>query len=517
MNLPFPLRRNLPAIVIVLVTLVTYASSLRNGFVEWDDGLLITRNATIQEMTPHTAWRAFTTYDPELYIPLTLVSFQLNHVVGGLDPFGYHLINLLLHAASAVFVLLIATRLTGSRTAGIAAATLFALHPLNVESVAWASARKDVLMAFFALGSLWMWLRWREESSPKFYVGALLFFVLALLSKVSVIVLPVALVLIEWMRGERMDRRMMTAVAPFFAVSVIFGMIALGGKAGTNAVLLQEKMLIGALGVAQTLRRLLAPTDLSVLYPYTKPIGLATPELFGSLLLIAVITLGAVMAARRTRGPIVAWLCFLLFIAPSMANIAKGQDLLRDVYVTSDRYAYLAAIPLFVLSGWMTARLLQRWPRMTMAACCCVIIAMIIGTYRQAQTWHDTETLFRNVLASHPNAHVAHENIGSILYQRGEKVAALQAYQAALEIRPNSAVFFNLGIIALDVGQDAKAEELFRHAIELRPNDAQALTNLGALLLRRGARDEARTVLERAVVLPDAPPEARANLELLHL
>jgi Flp pilus assembly protein TadD len=198
-----------------------------------------------------------------------------------------------------------------------------------------------------------------------------------------------------------------------------------------------------------------------------------------------------------------------------MANIAKGQDLLRDVYVTSDRYAYLAAIPLFVLAGWMMARLLHRWPRTTMAACCCVIIAMIIGTYRQAQTWHDTETLFRNVLASHPNAHVAHENIGSILYQRGEKVAALQAYQAALEIRPNSAVFFNLGIIALDVGQDAKAEELFRRAVELRPNDAQALTNLGALLLRRGARDEARAVLERAVALPDAPPEARANLELL--
>src|SRR3989338_4850543 len=176
--------------VLFAALFIVYGHSLWNGFVNWDDGLLIYENPIVQEFSFRSIYTAFTSYDPELYIPLTLLSYQWNHVVGGLNPFVYHLTNLILHAFNALFVAWIALLLGKNKWIAAVTGLIFALHPLHTEAVVWASSRKDVLAAFFALLSIGLYLLYQESGDRRSYLGSLVMFLLALLSKVSVILLP---------------------------------------------------------------------------------------------------------------------------------------------------------------------------------------------------------------------------------------------------------------------------------------------------------------------------------------
>lgn len=503
----------LPAAVIVAVTLAVYARSLGNAFVQWDDPLLITKNPIVQSLSLHTLWLAFTSFDPELYIPFTFVSFQINHAIHGLHPFGYHLVNLLLHIGSALLVLRIGRRLTGSLAASFIAALLFAIHPLHTEAVAWASARKDVLAGFFALLSVDLWLQWADRKREGAYRWSVLSYLAALLAKVNVIVLPLVLGCVDHARDERVDRTRVWRYTPFLLLSMLFGVIAALGKSGRNTGLLWEKAVIGAKATMFYLYKLLLPTGLSVLYPYTKPISLTHPDLFVPLLLV--IGISAALFALRRRFPMAAaaWCAYLLLLAPSFTNFAKGQDALRDVYFASDRYAYLASIPLLLLAGVVTDRLLRRWRMPTAAALALVVGTFSVLTYRQSLTWRDSETLFRTVTVHYPLSHVAHANLGTFLYQRGKAAAALQEYQTSLAIRPNNLAFYNLGVIALESGLTSRAEEFFRKALEQRPWDAVTMTKLGDVLLKEGRTGEAIAILEQAIAQSGTPPEAQILLE----
>ncbi len=497
---------------IILLIVLVYARSLMNGFVEWDDGLLIQNNSIIRGPTPLHLWQAFTTFDPELYIPLTFISYQLNYVVGGLAPFGYHLVNLLLHIGCTFLILLIGERITGSRAAGVIAALLFAVHPLNTEAVAWASARKDVLSAFFTLLSVYLWLQWQRTERRTSYWWSVVTYALALLAKVNVLVLPMVLLLIPLAEGKRPDRETLKATAPYFALSVLLGIVALVGKAGRNTGFLWEKVLIGAKAAVFYLSRIAWPFELSALYPYTHTISLQNPDILVALLICIALTIVALIFHRRWPWFLVVWCSYLLFLAPSFTNFAKGWDQMRDVYIGSDRYAYIAMIPVFLLLGAFIGKVLQRWKLPTVAVL--TVLILFLGFHAQAQslTWHNTESLFRNVIAHYPDSHIAYGNLGAIVYQQGKGEEALQYFQKSLEIRPNSIAFFNLGYIAMEHGLDAKAEELFRKAIEQRPWDSEALTKLGVLLLKRGAVDEALTMLERAAMGRGPTAETFENL-----
>jgi 4-amino-4-deoxy-L-arabinose transferase-like glycosyltransferase len=218
-------------IIITLVTLLFYVPSLGNDFQAHDDTLLITENPTAQGLSIKNIRAAFSTFDPELYIPMTLITHQIEYSLFGLNPFFFHFTNLLLHIGSSILVTLIAYRLSKDRSRypeifAIGTGVLFALHPLNTEAVAWAAARKDILSGFFFFASLWAYLK--VDSHKKWYVLSILLFALGLLSKISIVVLPVALLLIEDVRGRRAGSLKRTA--PFFGLSLIFGIVAMLGK-----------------------------------------------------------------------------------------------------------------------------------------------------------------------------------------------------------------------------------------------------------------------------------------------
>src|SRR3989338_4884726 len=192
-----------------LLTLLTVApllvylpSVLHNGFVSIDDGLLITKNAAVQSLNPRTLWHIFTSYDPELYIPLTLFTYQMEWALAGAQPILFHLTNILLHIGSGIFLFLLLRRIFSVEIIAFFGALIFLLHPLHTEAVALAAARKDVLSAFFFLGSLYFYERSRQEKKEVFPWWSFAFFLLALLSKVTVVLLPILLILLDWRRGD---------------------------------------------------------------------------------------------------------------------------------------------------------------------------------------------------------------------------------------------------------------------------------------------------------------------------
>jgi tetratricopeptide (TPR) repeat protein len=485
--------------VFLIVGFLIYARSLGNGFVNLDDGLLIYGNPFIQELSWTSLTHIFTTYDPELYIPLTFVSYQLNHLVGGLDPFGYHLVNLLLHIGNALLVVWIAWLLCKRRWVAVLTGMLFLVHPLHTEAAVQAAARKDTLAAFFFLLSLGNVLFSRERDDRRWYAASVGFFLLALLSKVSVIMLPLAIVIIDWARGRQpLSRRAIIDLIPYVILCLIFGVVAIFGKMGSGSLLL-EKILIGAKATAFLLGKLFVPTGLSVLYPYTQPIAISTPDLLWSVLVVIVLSIGTLLLARRNRVPLAAWVLFLLFLLPSFTNIAKGQEYLRDVYFSSDRYAYLPSISIFFLFSLLIDELRRRWGTVVEAVVACVLIALAFLSYRQSFVWKDTETLFTHAVRLYPNAQLGWNYVGGAYYERGDVQGALEQYQQSVAVRPNDIGYFNMGAMYEKLDRPSEAADAYRKAIAINPISMDARVNLGILLMRADQPVEAEKLFREAI------------------
>lgn len=486
---------------ILALTFLVYARSLGNAFVNFDDGLLIYGNEMIRGITPRTLRQIFTSYDPELYIPLTFLSYQINYLIGGLDPFVYHLTNVLLHAGNAILVSWVVWLLSGKKKAAAAAGLLFAVHPLHVEAVAWASARKDLLSAFFFLLALGTYLAHRApgngRSMGRYWMSVLWMF-LGCLSKVTVIMLTPVLFLFDLREEGRWRWGHVKEKTPFIALSAVFGIVALFGKTGNTSLLL-EKILIGCKAIAFSLQKLFAPTGLSVLYPYTQPISLATPDLFASVIVVAGVTLVAVALRRRLPDLLFAWGFFVLMLLPTITNFAKGADAQRDVYFASDRYAYLSSLGFFFLIGLLVDSLTQRFGRIALVGLSAVVAVLSFLTLQQSLVWRDTESLFQNVVRRYSNAHLAHDFLGAAAYERGDTQGAIREYQASLAVRPNTMAHFNLGVIAEKSDRLGDAAEHYRNAIDMQPLDLDARINLGVLLLQTGEPQDALIIFHAAL------------------
>lgn len=458
--------------------------------------MLIVEHPIIRGLTLHHVYRAFTSYDPELFIPLTLLSYQINYDIGGLQPFGYHLGNVLLHVGNAVLVGAIAGKLLNGKwnmehgwnvPYSMIVVLLFALHPLHTEAVVWASARKDVLSAFFFLLSVWMYVRARgrqmaERRWKRWYWWSVGIFALALLSKVSVLTWPLILPLLDWYRGEAWNKGMLRRAAPYCGLSVVFGIVALGGKIA-NTGFLFEKILIGCRAVTLLLQKFFVPVHLSPLYPFTKPIALSTPELGLSVLFVLFVSVLVVWCASRQhwRLPLFAWGWFLLLLAPSFSNVMKGHNELLDIYVTSDRYAYLPSVGGLLVAGWLIAKFAERFPRMVAVVTSITIISLGALTYRQSLVWKNTLILFTHVSVVQPSAYVAWSNIGTEYVKQGRLDDGLEAYVKALSIRDDATTWYNVGQILRAQGKIDLAMQAYERAVESSPLEEDAAAALREL------------------------------------
>ena len=522
-----------------LLAFAIFGKSLGNDFVDFDDGLLIFENPIIQEISVWSLKQAFTTYDPELYVPLTMISYQIDHLLWGMNPFGFHLTNLVLHTMNAllvtVFIQLLMRR-SPYHLLPVLCGLLFLVHPLHTEAVAWASARKDVLSSFFFLLSVCSYLQWREREKKEERSGKLLYsfsifaFALGLLAKVSIIMLPVILLLIEWLQGRSLrEKTLWIEKIPYIFLSVLFGIAALGGKQG-NSGLLFEKILIGCKATVFYITKLFWPTGLSVLYPYTENISITNADLFISFTIVVVTVIVCLFfvispspypslkggEALRRILPFCIFF-FLVTLTPSFTNFAKGKDILRDVYFASDRYAYLPSIGIFFVIGlfshWMMRKVHMKYAPALFAV---IILPLSVLSYQQARVWKNTETLFTTVIRHYPNSHLAYSNLGTIAFNKGDFAQAADYYEKSLEIRPNSAAYFNLGNMLGKIGEIPQAMKMYHKAIEQKPTDYEAYANLGELHMRRGEFTEAIAAFGQAITIDPTFTIAHFNLGLIY-
>lgn len=503
-------------VLLLMVPALAFALSLGNDFVEWDDPGLITENPISHGLTIENIKASFTSYDPELYIPHTFFSYQVDYTIGGLHPVVYHVHNLLFHLINVLLVAWLIYLLTGNRLAAMLGGLLFAVHPLQVETVVWASARKDLLSTTWFLGAIIAWLYARDRRSLPLYLFSICAFVMGLTGKVMIITLPIILLLILWRDQRKITIKNIGWLMPFVILSLGFGAIALLGKQAfvANASILKT-ILLGGKATFFLLWKFFLPTGLSVLYPYTDPVTFGSWDLTASLFAVIALTLGAFVAGWRWKRDILfGWLWFLICLSPTFLLYRKGEHL-GDIYFTSDRYFYVSGIGLILIASLAATALIRKYGKQMQTACGVVIGLLVLMSMYLSLAWRDTDTLFLRVLRLYPNSHIAHLTVGNMYQRQGDLEQAFTHYQKALEIRPTSLTYFNLGNALLTINKPDEAIEANKRALALDPALAIAEVNMGVGYVKKKMFTEATEAFRRALILDPYSREAAFNLKAM--
>jgi len=507
-----------------VLALFVYGGSLGNSFVRWDDSSLIYQNPAVMETSPASIKRAFTTYDPELYIPVTLLSYQADYLLGGGSPFLFHFQSLVWHVLNALLVCWLAFLLFKNRMAAVLIGLLFLVHPLHTEAVAWASGRKDVLSTFFFLASTIGFLYYLNGNNKRLYWVSLGLFTLGLLSKVMVLTLPAVLLLLVFREKGKITRKDLMEMVPYVALSLLFCVVALFGKTEVNAAsTLMEKILMAAKSSIFYLQKLVWPLDLSVVYPYPSEVSLAEPAIVFPAVLLVMLIAVAVASLKHTRE-LAVWIGFyLITLAPTFINIAKGEG---DLYSASDRYAYIPSIGIFFLVGALILYALSqsanrrtekaREQGMLMVGGVVLILCAIL-TAQQSLVWKDTLTLFEHAVAHSPApSYVAHNNLGNAYNQLKQYDKAIDQFETSLALKQHARTYTNLGATYRRMGNFDRAEDAYTKALALEPTSALAYFGLGMVRSARGEEEKALAAYTRALELDPEMSAVHVNVGALY-
>lgn len=507
-----PARPHRAWIAVALLALAAHAPALAGGYV-WDD-IAIAGHPVLADLDGLARiWVEPGAVEGEVhYWPLTYTSLWLDQRLFGVGPFGHHLGNWLLHALNSVLVWLVLTRL--ALPGAWLGAALFAVHPVHVESVAWVVERKDLLAsAFYGLACL-AWIRWDEPQRRwGWYVGALLLYGAALLSKTMALGLPLALGLFQWARRGRLTGRDVLALTPFALVGgalaafdVAFTRQADPFSLGLSAL---ERLLVSTHAFWFYLEKLAWPVELVPIHPRFE-VDLGAPLAWLAVLATLVLFAGTFLArARLGRWPFVAASFFLVALAPTLGWI--DFHFLGYSFV-ADRFQYLAsAAPLaLAAAAWTHVRANER---VRIAIAGAVLALLAVASARQTLYFANDERLFGRTVAVNPRAWPAWVNYGLALLERGDARAALPCLERAVELAPESArTRSSLGTVLHALGRFDEAVARQREALALDPRLALAEERLGLALERAGRADEARQAYRRALELAPDSHVARFNL-----
>jgi protein O-mannosyl-transferase len=507
------------ALLLAVTTILAYQPAWHGGFL-WDDDAYITNNELLT--APDGLRRIWFSLDsPSQYFPLVYTMFRFEHAWWGLTPTGYHVINVVLHIANALILWSLLARL---RVPGAwLASAIFALHPLQVESVAWITERKNVLMGLFFLLTIRAWVEFVDEQTKHrsfFYVLALVLYALALFSKTTACTLPAALLLILWLQGRRINQHRLVQLVPFVVLALGMGLLTVwweryhqGTRGPLFAISLLERLLIASRAIWFYLGKLFWPSNLTFIYPRwivspTHPLEYAWLAALGGLC-------AAIFFARRYVGRSleVAALFFVATLSPVLGFIMLYT--FRYTFV-ADHYQYLASVgPIALASAGITtlAASFKESRHFIFGAGVCVLAALAMLTWRQSTMYADIEALWRTTIARNPDCWMAHNNLGIVLSQKGEVDEAIAHYRRTLEMSPDFAdADYNLGNALLQKGEIDAAILHCQRAVTIQPNDPEAQVALGNALFQKGLIDESIVHYQKALVIRPYYVTAHYNL-----
>ena len=537
-------------IMIALAVFACYLPTLTNGFV-WDDTVNFVENINYRGLSPsHLSWMFTTFYDAN-YHPLTWLTLGLDFVLWGMNPAGYHLTNVAIHALNAILFYLLITEflrlvymsspnidISVIRISAAAGALFFGIHPLRVETVAWISTRGDLLCGSFYILTIIFYLRMNDKNKTpykrKWFLLSLLSFILSLLSRAWGVTLPLILLIIDvyplrrlaW--KEQVTRKHITILMekiPFVILALGAGIQAILAKKSSMLMLSKhgiiDRIVQALYGLCFYVWKTIAPVKLSPFYMLDKSFDPMEPKYILCALLVCGITAGLMISRRIGPWALTILVCYTVIVFPLLGIVQSGPQ------ITADRYTYISCMPFGILVGAGILRLLMSMQKKNLFSATRIftILLIYVGfivlsmfSLRQNKIWHDNRTFWNHVLKLNPSNYVAYYNRGVLNQDQGDLNAAIADYNLAILSNPEySEAFYNRAVAHKEQKKNKDAISDYTSAIRFDPENFKAYNNRGDLLVKQGNLAGAIADFNVAIGLKPSSPEAYANRGIAYM
>jgi tetratricopeptide (TPR) repeat protein len=517
---------------LVLATAIAFEPIRHNDFVRYDDNRYLVKNEYIQDgVTKDSFVWAFTTFHVSNWHPLTWISHMIDYELFGLDPVWHHLVNVLFHICNALLLFIILHRTTVAIWPSAIVAAFFAVHPVHVESVAWAAERKDVLSTFFWLLTMLAYVDYVKKPGLSRYIITLVLFCLGLMAKPMLVTLPVVLLLFDfWPLGRLRFTgskgindngcesvglwRLILEKIPFFAAAACLAVVTI--LAQRNAMEVAENMTSSLLirisnalfSYVAYLGKMLYPKDLAVLYPLQAE-GLAFWKPLFAAFLLLLITSALLYAGRKRGWLLTGWLWYLITLLPVIGLIQVGAQAMAD------RYTYVPSIGFFIIVAWGLGELFQRFRVTTlirMVLVVGVLAVCVLVTRVQVGYWRNSFTLFGRAIDVTEDNYVMHNNVGAVFFDHGNFHKAAEHFNKSLSINPDFILAkVNIGYLLRRQNKMDEAIECFREVLTVKKDSHKVYNELGMAYAYKKEYGLAIECYKRAIELKADNPDVYKN------
>ncbi len=553
-------------ISLIVVTFIAFGPILQNDFVNYDDYVYITDNQQVKSgISVGTIKWAFGAVVGANWHPLTLLSHALDWSLFGQWAGGHHLVSLLFHIGAVLFLFLFLSKTTQSLWPSAVVAALFALHPLRVESVAWASERKDVLSMFFGMAALYAYAFYVEDKKISKYIMCLLMFVLSLLSKPMLVTLPFILLLLDYwplqrwqnnlyqqqskqqspsaqlLKKEKVKKKIVaaeqknTAVPtqsnrqvikplllekiPFFFLTIISSVVTLwaqnhgGAVAAMHTLLFSDRVINALVSYVAYLVKIFWPVNLAVFYPYQSVFP--AWQIFAAVFILIGLTVLVTLSLKKAPFLFVGWFWYVGTLVPVIGLVQVG------IQTMADRYTYLPSIGISIMLIWGILYLVpkEKMRKIFLLPVACVLLFILtILTWQQCGHWKHSVSLWSHAANVTEDNYFAHDALGNLLFVENKKDEAIAHLHSAIKINPFWDNAYNmLGVAQVAQGKKEEAIARFLEAIRINPYNEKAQVNLGISLEEQGKNEEAKSHYYKALEINPANADAHYNLANLFI
>lgn len=437
------------------------------------------------------------------YHPFTILTLALEYHLFGLSPTGYHAVNLLLHLLNVILVYYTVYLLCDKPIVALVASLLFGIHPLHVESVAWAVELKDLLYTFFFLASYIFYLKYLKNLNKKNYAIALMLFLFSLLSKAMAASLPVVLILTDYFTGRKINRKTILEKVPFFLLAIALGIVAVlaqKSEGTTNYIFFAfpQRILFASYGFITYLSKLLLPLNLSPFYPYPVKSGENIPAQYYAYLVLTIGFIVSIFYSLRFTKKIffgVGFFGITIFLVLQLFPVGRA--------IMADRYSYIPSIGIFYLAGEGFDFLWSKKPKIAiMILAGAVTVFFAIKTVGRCSVWKNDFTLWNDVISQYPASSFGYNGRGYYLFNQAKYNEAINDFNKSIELDPDDAHAYNLrGMVYMNNDRNNEAIDDFNKAIDLAPGNADTYVNRGWVYMNEGKNNEALEDYNKAIEL----------------
>ena len=492
--------------LLIIISIFCLYPCLDNDFVNWDDNEYILQNLDIRAFSIKNLNRIFSTFYAGAYVPLTIISYALDYQIAGLNPKFFHIVNLILHLINILLVFWVIYLLCNKFWVSFLTALIFAIHPLHIEPVAWATGRKDLLYALFFMGAVISYIYYKKNAKNIFYYLTLFLFILALFSKPVAITLPFVLMAIEYFVFNQLNKNTFKKFIPLFVLSLIFFIIAVIGQKSAGAFPQFKLNLLQQINISFSnflfyLYKLFFPVKLACIYP--------VQNYWFAPILILIIIISTIISLKYTKLIALSMTIFFIMMLPVLQLFPVGQ-------ILSDRYTYLSITGFLYLISAILYNFCLRSKHLisylVIVIICIIISILFLLSNRQCRVWKDSMTLWNYVINTYPDLPLAYNNRGILHTNNKNYQLALKDFDRAIFLNPMYLnAYVNRGNIYGTLGENERALNDYNKALQIDSTNIDAYHNRAVLYFNNKKYKSALSDLLEIIKLGGKVPDEVLN------